>query len=97
MKLYFQRSGGLEGDVIEKKIDNNSIKPNESVVLKELITESRFFDLPSLVKTEHAPADSFKYTITLDDDTQKHIVIRTDLTIEPNLYQLIKYLLERPA
>lgn len=93
MKLYLQRSGGLDGSMIEKIIDMNSIKSQESFILQDLIAKSNFFYLPYSIQTLRNSADCFKYEITIDKGTQKHTVIRTDNNIEPRLYDVINYLL----
>ena len=94
MKLYIQRSGGLDGSIIDNIIDMNSIKSEEYSVIKDLTAKSNFFDLPHSIQTAINPADCFSYKLTIDEGTRKHTVIRTDNNIEPMLYDLINYLLK---
>jgi hypothetical protein len=94
MKIYFHRSGGLEGSVIEKIIDEKSMNEKEANNLQKIIRDSGFFDLPYEIKTKRNYADAFNYNITIDDGIKAHSVKRTDTNIEPKLYTLVKYFIE---
>ena len=93
MKIHFQLSGGLEGGiVIDKKIDTDSISPEESSKLEKLINESNFFNLPEHIQTNKNSADYFTYKISIENQTKKHSIERKDFSIESKLDPLIDYL-----
>ena len=94
MKLYFHRTGGLEGSTIEKSIDSNSINQTETEYLEKLIRDSNFFDIPSEIKTERSYPDAYRYKIIIDNGIKTHTLMRTDTNIESTLYPLVKYFLE---
>jgi|WetSurSiteA1Bulk_404760.scaffolds.fasta_scaffold05147_2 hypothetical protein len=90
MRIDFKRSGGFAGLRMSKTIDTNSLNPDESKRVINLVESSGFFDLsPTISGTG---ADRYRYHLTIDWDGRKHSVQIDESAIPPKLVPLIEWI-----
>lgn len=93
MKISFQSSGGFAGMHTSVAFDTDSMSSGEAQQLKDLITNSNFFELPpELPKPKRGSADYMGYSITVDSEGRKHTVITNDITMPSKLTPLVRFL-----
>jgi hypothetical protein len=95
MKIYFKRSGGFEGRTTDITLNTNSLTPDESLNIKQLLDNAKFFDLPPKSSPPERGADYFRYKITVETNERKHTVETTDLSMNPVLQSLVDFLNQR--
>jgi hypothetical protein len=96
MKVYFESSGGFAGLHTSIILDTDSINSEDAQQLRDLITNSNFFDLPSeSSQPKPGSADYMRYKITVHSDEQIHTVKTNDTTMPSKLSPLIKFLQSR--
>lgn len=93
MKIYFKRSGGFEGSTTDVALNTNSLSPDESLNIKQLLNDAKFFDLPSKsAAPKRGAADYFKYKITVETEQRMHTVETTDVSMNPMLHSIVNFL-----
>jgi hypothetical protein len=93
MKIYFEQSGGLAGIDNSITINSDSLDHQEASELQSIVDNANFFDLPSESTAQIRGADYLEYKITIEtNDNKKHSIKTTDLTVQPNVAPLIRYL-----
>ena len=71
MHIYYERSGGLEGTPLYVNFSLDSLSLIEQTELKEMITNSNFYDLSSNTTVMKGAADYFEYMVTIKTDGKK--------------------------
>jgi|SRR5215472_12042427 hypothetical protein len=93
MRVYFESSGGLAGMYRSATIDTDSGNPEDEIKLRDLITDSDFFNLPSeSPRPKPGSADYLHYKITVESEGLSHTVSTNDTTLPPRLFPLISFL-----
>ncbi len=96
MKIYFERSGGIEGSPISITLDSSNMTDKDKLKVEKLLNETSFFDLPSKIRTlklEQGAADYFTYKLIVEtDDRGSHSVNVNDISMPSTLYPLIEFL-----
>jgi hypothetical protein len=92
MKVYFESSGGLAGMYRSATIDTDSGNSEDEKKLRDLITDSDFFNLPSESRPKPGSADYLGYKITVESEGLSHTVRTNDTTLPPRLFPLISFL-----
>ena len=93
MKISFQASGGFAGMRSSASLDTDSMSSEEAQLLKELVTNSNFFDLQSeSAKPKPGSADYIGYSITIDSEGHTHTVKTNDITMPSKLSPLVRFL-----
>lgn len=96
MRITFKSSGGIAyfpGLSAPKTIDVSSLPSDRQQEIRNLLAESRFFDLPSRTPPRKGAADYQTHTITVADDAREHTVEVSD-PVPPSLGRLIDLLRE---
>jgi len=93
MKIQIIRSGGYAGITTTFFVDDKHATPTEIALLKELLTESNFLDLPSN-DTKNYGADYYIYDITVEINGLRQTVKTTDITISPSLREMVKQVMD---
>ena len=94
MRIHFEMSGGFAGISMATVIGSDSLTLDEKNILRSLIDNAKFFELPSETPSPNRGADYFSYNITVEgEDLKKSHTIKTnDVTMPPELRPLINYL-----
>jgi hypothetical protein len=81
MRITFKSSGGIAyfpGLSAPKTVDVSSLPSDRQEEIRNLLAESRFFDLPSRTAPRKGAADYQTHTITIADDARQHTVEVSD-------------------
>ena len=89
MRVTLEQSGGFAGLLITKTIDQNDLSPTEAQQLEQLVKESNFFQLTSIVESSPQP-DRFGYTLSVEMNGRSHSI---DVS-ETNMSEKVRSLLE---
>jgi len=90
MKIEYERTGGFAGMRFATQVDTASLPRTDSDALRKLITESKFFDLPSAIPS--AGADGFMYKLTVEEKRRRHTIEVGDSAIPESLRPLVERL-----
>ncbi|HEX2619529.1 MAG TPA: protealysin inhibitor emfourin [Phototrophicaceae bacterium] len=95
MRVFLKTDGGfayIPGLNKPVELDSEKLSSRETRHLHELIQDAGFFDLPKEVgKVPKGAADYQRYTITVEDEQEKHTVKTTDLADNEALMGLISF------
>ena len=92
MRILFERTGGFAGRKVEGILDCSSIPSAQVHQLRELLRQSRFFDLPSTLKTQNPGADRFSYKVTVENENGRHTVEAWDAAVPGEMRPLLNFL-----
>jgi hypothetical protein len=92
MRILFERTGGFAGRKVEGILDCSALPPAQVHQLKELLRQSRFFDLPSALESLDPGADRFSYKVTVENETGRHTVEASDAAVPGEMRPLLDYL-----
>jgi len=92
--INFKRNGGTIGRETEIDIDLNRLPASESQRIHNLITESKFFEIPVLGTPLATAPDEFEYTVTVVAGNSMHTVRVSDTAMPRGLRPLIDELTE---
>ncbi|HXU95556.1 MAG TPA: protealysin inhibitor emfourin [Candidatus Nitrosotalea sp.] len=95
MKIYFERTGGFAGIRTSASLDTDRLPPNESEQLNNMCNNMNFFNLPSKSESKSGAADLFRYKITIESKDGKHTVETTDISMTPELENLVNFLSDK--
>jgi len=62
--------------------------------LKDLVEQSRFFELPAVLRAERPGADRFQYKLRLKGDSQEHTVEVDEAAMPPGLRPLLNWIMQ---
>ena len=91
--LNFRRTGGAMGREISMDVDLGKIPGSEAQRLDGLLTESNFFEIPTINDLMAGP-DEYEYTVTVVAGNSLHTVHVTDSEMPESLRPLIEELSE---
>jgi hypothetical protein len=92
MRVFFERTGGFAGLKLKGTLDAAALPGSQSLRLKKLLRQSRFFELPESLKSSGPGADRFNYRITVETETGSHTVEAEEEAIPGELRPLLDYL-----
>jgi hypothetical protein len=79
-------------------INLDDLPEDEAGELKQLLSATRFFELPKRLSGLAAGAADYRqYKITIEDEKKKHTVYLADVLDDPQLRQLLDFLKARMA
>jgi hypothetical protein len=81
VRITFKTSGGVAyfpGLSAPKTIDVSALPSDRQQEIRNLLAESRFFELPSRTPPRKGAADYQTYTIAVADDARQHTVEVSD-------------------
>ena len=87
-EISFERSGGFMGRTISTTINLADLPDDQAGVLKEMLDEADFFELPEDLTRPPIP-DAFTYTITVNTEVRHHSVRFSDSTAPDDLRPLL--------
>lgn len=91
MQIYFERSGGFMGLHLKAVVDTVDLTTEEAQEWEQVLTEVRFFDLPSNLETA-SRADGLIYKMTVVTAEQEHTAFCTDENAPEELRPLLRRL-----
>src|SRR5207247_10531656 len=74
MQIHLERSGGFAGLRLIHDIDSTALSPEQQAELNNLIEQSHLFELPPVLRAEHAGADRFQYKLRVRGDSHEQSV-----------------------
>jgi len=92
MKIFFQRSGGIAGMVIEASLDTASLGAEKSGELLRLVESANALSLPEKLSGPAGSADDFEYQLVIDDGKKKHSVVFDGRAMPAELKPLVRWL-----
>lgn len=95
VKIYFERTGGFAGMRTSASLDTDNLPPNESERLHDMCNNMDFFNMPSMSTPKSGAADFFRYKITIESKDGKHTVETTDMSMTPELENLVSFLSDK--
>lgn len=92
MKIHFERSGGFAGMLIQTELETTELSPQEAKEVESLVSESRFFQLPSRMSGKTGGADRFTYLIEIESEGKQHAVEVGESAVPEQLRPLVQRL-----
>lgn len=92
MQIEFVRSGGFIGIPLAATIDTDTLPDTEVQELRELIDNTRFFELPPTLEAPMSSTDQFEYRVTVQTNEQAHTVILSDAAANDEMQRLLRRL-----
>jgi emfourin len=92
MQIRFERSGGLANVPLTRVVDVDQLGADDQRRIRELVADSRFFELPVSIEGPSAGADRFHYRISIADGGHIHAVDVSEAAVPPDLRPLIQWL-----
>jgi hypothetical protein len=92
MRVFFQMSGGagfFPGLGAPCTIDIEALAGEDRNALKQLVEETKFFELPARIPAPRGFADLRSYEITIEDGGRQHTVALCDPIIPRAMHRLI--------
>jgi len=94
MQIHFERSGGFAGLRLAHDIDSAILPADQEAHLKDLVEQSRFFELPAVLRAERPGADRFQYKLRLKGDSQEHTIEVDEAAMPPGLRPLLNWIMQ---
>jgi len=94
VQIHFERSGGFAGLRLAHDIDSSTLPPQQAADLKNLVDQSRFFDLPPVLRAERPGADRFQYKLRVKSDSQEHSLEVDEAALPPSLRPLLNWIMQ---
>jgi hypothetical protein len=92
MRILFERTGGFAGRKLKATFEEASLLPRQARRLRELLAESRFFELPMSIDLPGSRPDRFQYRLTVENDNLTHTVQAAEEAAPPALRALLDWL-----
>jgi hypothetical protein len=96
MRIQFKSEGGFAyfpGLAKPVTIDSDELPEEEIGELQQLLSTTRFFELPQNVgKLTPQAADCKRYKVTVENQDRSHTVQMTDMIDDPDLQKLLAFL-----
>ena len=92
MRIHFERTGGFSGRKLHGIVDSSALPLAQANQLRELLRQSRFYDLPSSLKPSRPGADHFSYKVTVENEDGMHTVEAADPSVPGEMRPLLDFL-----
>ena len=92
MRVFFQMSGGagfFPGLGGPCTIDIEALEGEDRTALKQLVEETRFFELPARIPAPRGFSDLRTYEITIEEGGRQHTVALSDPIVPRAMHRLI--------
>lgn len=90
MRVTLEQSGGFAGLMLTKTIESQNLSPTEAEQLENLVKESNFFQLTSIVEASPQP-DRFGYTLSVEMDGRKHSIEVSETNLPEKVRSLVEW------
>ncbi len=92
MRILLERTGGFTGKKLERPLDSSTLSAPQARRLKELLSQSRFFEFPPTLESLHPSADHFNCRLTVESGERKHPVEACETAIPGPMRALLDFL-----
>jgi hypothetical protein len=92
MHIRFERTGGFAGQKLKGYLDSSDLSLAQARRLKDLLRQSRFFELPAILQASVPGADRFNYRVTVECEEGTHTVQASDAAIPGEMRPLLDFL-----
>jgi len=92
MRISFERTGGFAGISRTTTFDTADLPTDVANQLPQLLEAAGFYDLPANITASPTQPDRFQYTVTVEDEGQKHTVTVSEAALSGKLRPLIEWL-----
>lgn len=94
MRVTLEQSGGFAGLMITRTVDTQDLSPTEAQQLEQLVKQSNFFQLNSIVEMSPQP-DRFGYTMTIEMNGQTHSIELSETNMPEPVRSLVEWVQAR--
>jgi hypothetical protein len=91
MRIEVQRSGGFANINQSSRLSTDEMPEEQAQQLTDLVKESRFFELPSEIRSSRPGADRFQYKIKVENEQGGHTVQVDEGAVPPSLQPLLNW------
>ncbi len=95
MRIFFERTGGFAGRKLQARVDTSALPEAEAGRLRQLVADSRFFELPARLDAPGPQPDRFRYVVTVEAESRSHTVQASDGAIPAQMRPLLDWLSHR--
>ncbi len=95
LRISIERTGGVAGTTVRTTIDAKDLSLEEGQKLGQMVEEADFFNLPTKITPRSPRPDRFRYKLTVEEDTRKHMVMVSEEVMPAKLRPLVKWLIEK--
>jgi hypothetical protein len=92
MRILFERSGGFAGMKLKASLDVESLPPQQLRRLRQLLDQSRFFELPLRLDSPDSRPDRFQYRVTVENNNCIRTVQASEDALPPEMFPLVEWL-----
>jgi len=92
MRIFFARTGGFAGRKLEGFLDSSELPLSQARLLKKLLKQSNFFDLPPVLESGAPGADRFNYRVTVETEQGRHTVEAQEAAIPGSMRPFLDFL-----
>ena len=92
MKAQIVRTGGFAGIQMTTSVDSDTLEPEVTKQLRQIIKNAGFFALPTVISAGNSQADRFQYKITVQDGNKSHTVTVSESSLSGGIKQLVEFM-----
>ncbi|MCL4507050.1 MAG: hypothetical protein M1434_03330 [Chloroflexi bacterium] len=92
MRASLERTGGFAGMRLTATVDSDTLGDNDAKRFEQLVESSDFFRLPAQLAPQKPQPDRFQYTLTIENNGDKHTVTASEAALPANVRPLIDWL-----
>ncbi|MBV6452255.1 MAG: hypothetical protein MHPDNHAH_03011 [Anaerolineales bacterium] len=91
-RIKFERTGGFANMRLAADLDLHDLSDEQAVLLRSLLDELDFPELPAKLISDNSMPDQFTYTITVEAEKWQHTVITGDAPEDEKMQELLELL-----
>ena len=92
MRVVFERSGGFLGTKLRTSLDVDDLPTEDASHLRNLLEQSRFFELPPELASPGTQPDRFTYRLTVESDRGSRTVEAAESAVPAEMRPLLEWL-----
>jgi hypothetical protein len=92
MRIVFERTGGFAGLKLRASFDAAVLPRGQARRLRQLLDDSRFFELPLRMESRAQRPDLFQYRLTVEKENCVHTVRASEDAVPPAMRPLLEWL-----
>lgn len=97
MKVVVVRGGGLAGLARTVTLDSADLEPAAVADLQTKVEQSQALSLETSAASAPRGADAFSYEVTVQDESRRNTVRRSESQLTPQLRELVSWVTAHPA
>jgi len=93
--IWFERTGGFAGMVTAVEIESKSLSDEEAEKIRQLIDQSRFFEVINPDSLSEGAPDQFHYKLKVEYEGKSRSLELKDSNMPDQFHPLIRYLIQK--